>query len=75
MHTPNPDEPRPDPQHDEDDDRQPPVPPDQEDDVIPIQEPPRPGKDGPPLIAIQRRGSRVPACCATMIWRRHSVCL
>ena len=36
MHTPNPDEPRPEPQHDEDDVRQPPVPPDQEDDVDPI---------------------------------------
>jgi hypothetical protein len=57
MHTPNPDEPRPEPQHDEDDVRQPPVPPDQEDHVVPIQEPPRPGKDGPPLIAIQRHGS------------------
>jgi len=44
MHTPNPDEPRPEPQHDEDD-------------VVPIREPPSPGKDGPPLIAIQRHGS------------------
>jgi len=51
MHTPNPGS---DPRiEDEDEDvRQPPVPPDQ-DDVVPVSEPPQPGrgKDAPPLIA------------------------
>ena len=51
MHTPNPgSDPRPD---DEDEDiRRPPVPPDQEDEVIPVREPPTPGRgnEGPPMI-------------------------
>ena len=50
MHTPNPgSDPRPDVPND-DDVRAPPVPPDQQDEIIPIQEPPKPGRsDAPPM--------------------------
>jgi hypothetical protein len=52
MHTPTPDS-DPVPGDQDDDVRQPPVPPDREEDVVPIVEPPKPGrgKDAPPLIA------------------------
>jgi hypothetical protein len=52
MHTPNPgSDPRPD--DSEPDVRKPPVPPDQEGEVIPQRDPPAPGRgeDRPPLIA------------------------
>ena len=51
MHTPNPgSDPRRDEQ--ENDVRQPPVPPDKQDEVVPIEEPPKPGRrDPPPMIA------------------------
>jgi hypothetical protein len=59
MHTPTPDsDPR---SEDQDGDvRHPPVPPDREDEIVPIEEPPKPGRgrDAPPMIAGPRRGSR-----------------
>jgi len=50
MHTPNPGS---NPRPDEKDDPvcQPPVPPDQQDDVVPVQEPPKPGGRETPMIA------------------------
>lgn len=48
MHTPTRE-----PQEDEDqpDVKQPPVPPDQEPDVVPIEDPPKPGRERAPMIA------------------------
>jgi len=52
VYTPNPgSDPRPD---DKGDVRQPPVPPDQQDDVVPVQEPPKPGHREPPPMIVGR---------------------
>jgi hypothetical protein len=49
MHSPTPQS---DPQTDEDPDvKQPPVPPDQEPEVVPQRDPPKPGGEPPPMIA------------------------
>jgi hypothetical protein len=48
LHTPTPD-PREDEK--EPDVKEPPVPPDQEPEVVPVEDPPKPGGDPPPLIA------------------------
>lgn len=39
--------------------RPPPVPPDQQDDIVPVEEPPKPGRhsDGPPMIAHSSKDS------------------
>jgi hypothetical protein len=52
MHTPTPDS-NPVPDDQDDGVRQPPVPPDREDEIVPIEEPPKPGRgsDAPPMIA------------------------
>lgn len=51
MHTPNPgSDPR--PESDQDDVHTPTVPPDQEDDLVPIEEPPKPGRSDSPMIAV-----------------------
>jgi hypothetical protein len=52
MHTPTPDSDR-SPDEDEGHVRHPPVPPDREDEIVPIEEPPKPGRgnDAPPMIA------------------------
>jgi hypothetical protein len=52
MHTPTPDSDQ-IPDDDEGHVRHPPVPPDREDEIVPIEEPPKPGRgnDAPPLIA------------------------
>lgn len=49
MHTPIPE-----PHEDEEqpDVKQPPVPPDQEPDVVPVQDPPKPGREPAPMIAL-----------------------
>ena len=61
MHTPNPgSDPRPDQQ--DDDVRRPPLPPDRQDEIVPVEEPPQPGRtDVSPMRAARRRtgGSRV----------------
>lgn len=49
MHTPTPHDPNED--EDEPDVRQPPVPPDQESEVVPQRDPPKPGGEPPPMIA------------------------
>lgn len=61
MHTPNPGS---DPRTDDegnDDVRQPPVPPDRQDEIVPVEEPPKPGsgKDRPPMIVATRRADEV----------------
>jgi hypothetical protein len=50
MHTPTPENPG---SEDQDDVREPPVPPDRQEEIVPIEEPPKPGRgrDAPPLIA------------------------
>ena len=53
MHTPNPgSEPRPAGQ--DDDTRQPPVPPDQENEIVPIEEPPKTTHGDPPPKIVER---------------------
>ena len=53
MHTPTPDNDRSEEQPEVD---QPPVPPDQEPDVVPVQEPPKPGGEPAPMIAAMLPG-------------------
>lgn len=50
MHIPHP---GPEPSDPGEEIRPPPVPPDQQDDIVPIEEPPKPGRrsDGPPMLA------------------------
>ena len=50
MHTPSR---GPQPDEEDGDVKQPPVPPDQEPDVVPVQDPPKPDRDRPPMIAVR----------------------
>lgn len=60
MHTPNPGQSEPDVRDPDADTPQPPVPPDQRDDVVPQEDPPAPGQrpDRPPLIVAEHATHR-----------------
>jgi hypothetical protein len=69
MHTPNPgSDPRPDVPNDNGDVRKPPVPPDQQYEIVPIEEPPKPGhSDAPPMRLTRTKLRRVPQTSRTLL--------